>query len=93
MERIVDKMLAELQAQLAERRVTITLSPAARSWLAGRGYAPEFGARPLRRLILQEIGDVLTEEILFGRLSKGGSVQIGLKNKQLTYAYGPGKNN
>ncbi|MGV1100673.1 ATP-dependent Clp protease ATP-binding subunit ClpA [Thiovibrio sp. JS02] len=88
MERIVDKMIAELQAQLAERKVTISLAAGARSWLAGKGYAPEFGARPLRRLILQEIGDVLTEEILFGRLAKGGMVQIGLKNKQLTYRYG-----
>jgi len=89
MERIVDKMISELQIQLAERKVTITLTPAARSWLAEKGYAPEFGARPLRRLILQEIGDVLTEEILFGQLAKGGTVHVGLKNKKLTYRYEP----
>ncbi|MHB1014313.1 MAG: ATP-dependent Clp protease ATP-binding subunit ClpA, partial [Desulfurivibrionaceae bacterium] len=87
MERIVDKMIAELQVQLAERKVTISLSPAARTWLAARGYEPEFGARPLRRLILQEVGDALTEELLFGRLAKGGRVRIGVKGDRLTYVY------
>jgi ATP-dependent Clp protease ATP-binding subunit ClpA len=87
MERIVDKMIAELQVQLAERKVTISLSPAARTWLAAKGYEPEFGARPLRRLILQEVGDALTEELLFGRLAKGGSVRIGVKANALTYQY------
>ncbi|MFA7349023.1 MAG: hypothetical protein WCZ86_14815, partial [Desulfurivibrionaceae bacterium] len=87
MERIVDKMIAELQTQLAERKVTITLSGSARTWLAARGYEPEFGARPLRRLILQEVGDALTEELLFGRLAKGGSVRIGVKGDKLTYQY------
>jgi ATP-dependent Clp protease ATP-binding subunit ClpA len=87
MERIVDKMIVELQAQLAERKVTISLSPGARTWLAAKGYAPEFGARPLRRLILQEVGDALTEELLFGRLAKGGSVRIGVKGDKLTYLY------
>ncbi len=87
MERIVDKMIVELQAQLAERKVTISLSSSARTWLAARGYAPEFGARPLRRLILQEVGDALTEELLFGRLAKGGRVRIGVKGDRLTYMY------
>jgi len=87
MERIVDKMIVELQSQLAERKVTISLSPGARTWLATKGYEPEFGARPLRRLILQEVGDALTEELLFGRLVKGGSVRIGVKGDKLTYLY------
>jgi len=87
MERIVDKMIAELTTQLAERKVAIALSPTARTWLAAKGYAPEFGARPLRRLILQEIGDALTEELLFGRLNKGGKVKIGVKGDRLTYQY------
>ncbi|HIJ79000.1 MAG: ATP-dependent Clp protease ATP-binding subunit ClpA [Desulfobulbaceae bacterium] len=89
MERIVDKMVMELQAQLAERQVTITLTPGARSWLAGKGYDPAFGARPLRRLLMKEVGDVLTDEILFGQLSAGGAVQVGLKNKKLTFSYKP----
>ncbi|MBU3936411.1 MAG: ATP-dependent Clp protease ATP-binding subunit ClpA [Proteobacteria bacterium] len=87
MERIVDKMIVELQSQLAERKVTISLSSSARTWLAVKGFSPEFGARPLRRLILQEVGDALTEELLFGRLTKGGSVRIGVKANLLTYQY------
>jgi len=87
MERIVDKMVAELQDRLSERKVAISLSDSARSWLAEKGYEPEFGARPLRRLIMQEIGDTLSDEILFGRLAKGGTVRIGVKNKKLAYHY------
>ena len=58
-------MIAELQQQLNEKKVYITLSAAARSWLAQEGYVPAFGARPLRRLIMKEIGDILTEEIQY----------------------------
>jgi ATP-dependent Clp protease ATP-binding subunit ClpA len=86
-ERVVDKMVAELQQQLADKKVEISLSPAARSWLAKEGYEPAFGARPLRRLIMKEIGDVLTEEILFGNLTKGGKVKIGRKNDKTTFTY------
>jgi len=86
-ERVVDKMVGELQQQLADKKITIELSPAARSWLAREGYEPAFGARPLRRLIMKEIGDVLTEEILFGALSKGGRVKIGRKNNKTTFTY------
>ncbi|MFZ5775782.1 MAG: ATP-dependent Clp protease ATP-binding subunit ClpA [Thermodesulfobacteriota bacterium] len=87
MERIVDKMAAELSSQLAERKVAIELTPAARTWLAARGYEPEFGARPLRRLIMQEIGDALTEEILFGRLSKGGTARVSVRDRKLAYDF------
>jgi ATP-dependent Clp protease ATP-binding subunit ClpA len=86
-EQIVEKMVRELQEQLAEKKVAITLSKAARAWLADKGYDPDFGARPLRRLILQEIGDVLTEEILFGRLAKGGEAKIGIKAGKLDFAF------
>ena len=86
-ERVVDKMVGELQQQLVDKKITIELSPAARSWLAREGYEPAFGARPLRRLIMKEIGDVLTEEILFGALSKGGRVKIGRKNNKTTFSY------
>lgn len=89
MEKIVDKMVTELQLQLAEKKVTIILSNAARSWLAKKGYDPDYGARPLRRLIMQEIGDVMTEEILFGQLTKGGDAKVGLKNKKLVFSYRP----
>ena len=86
-EKVVDKMVGELQQQLAGKKVEISLSPAARSWLAKEGYDPAFGARPLRRLIMKEIGDVLTEEILFGSLIKGGKVKIGRKNDKTIFTY------
>jgi ATP-dependent Clp protease ATP-binding subunit ClpA len=86
-EQVVDKMVGELQQQLVDKKVEITLSPAARSWLAKEGYEPAFGARPLRRMIMKEIGDVLTEEILFGNLTKGGKVKIGRKNNKTTFSY------
>ena len=86
-EQVVDKLIKELQGQLADKKITITLSAPARSWLAQQGYDPDYGARPLRRLIMKEIGDVLAEEILFGTLSKGGEVKVGLKKKKLTFAF------
>jgi len=86
-EKIVDKMIRELQTQLSEKKVTISLTPAARRYLARHGYEPAYGARPLRRMIMKEIGDVLTEEILFGRLTKGGEVRIGRKNKTMTFRF------
>jgi ATP-dependent Clp protease ATP-binding subunit ClpA len=86
-ERIVGKMIRELESQLADKSVAITLTPAARKWLAEQGYDPAFGARPMRRLIMKEIGDVLTEEILFGKLSKGGKVQVGCSKGKITFEY------
>ena len=86
-EKVVDKLIGELQGQLAEKKVSIVLSPEARGWLAAKGYDPVYGARPLRRLIMKEIGDVLTEEILFGELSRGGEAGIGLADDKLTFGY------
>jgi ATP-dependent Clp protease ATP-binding subunit ClpA len=88
MAQVVDKFIAQLQASLAERKVTLSLAPAARSELARRGWDPLFGARPLGRLIETEIGNVLAEEMLFGRLTSGGRVRIGLKAGQLTFNFG-----
>jgi len=84
---VVNKLIAELQTQLSGKKIAITLSAEARSWLAERGYDSDFGARPLRRLLMKEVGDVLAEEILFGRLSNGGQVVIDLKKKKLTFAF------
>lgn len=75
-ERIVDKFIREMETQLREKKVQLELSPAARLWLAEKGYDPAFGARPLARLIQTEIKDVLADEILFGRLMQGGKVLI-----------------
>jgi len=86
-EKVVDKMIRELQAQLVNKKVTITLTPAARRWLAREGYNPGYGARPLRRLIMKEIGDRLTDEILFGSLSKGGIVKIGNRHGKMTFRF------
>ncbi|MFO7762076.1 MAG: ATP-dependent Clp protease ATP-binding subunit ClpA [Thermodesulfobacteriota bacterium] len=87
MEKIVDKMIFELEARLAERRVTISLTEEARSWLAVKGYDPDYGARPMRRLIMTELGDRLTDEILFGRLSQGGKVIIDRDEENFIFSY------
>lgn len=87
MESIVDKLIGELEQQLAEKKVSIKLTETARSWLATEGYDPDYGARPLRRLIMKEIGDVLTEQILFGELSKGGEATVDCKDDKLTFNY------
>ncbi|MCC6164971.1 MAG: ATP-dependent Clp protease ATP-binding subunit ClpA [Acidobacteria bacterium] len=84
-ETIVEKFVLQLEAQLAERRVAITLEPEARAWLAEKGYDPVFGARPLARVIQTEVRDPLTDEILFGRLEHGGLVTIGLVDDKLTF--------
>jgi ATP-dependent Clp protease ATP-binding subunit ClpA len=85
METIVEKFILELEAQLAERRVAITLAPEARAYLARKGYDPKYGARHLSRLIQTEVRDPLTEEILFGRLENGGTVTLGLGEDKLTF--------
>ena len=77
-ERIVDKFIVELEIQLEERDVTIELGLEARSWLAKKGYDPLYGARPLGRVIQEEVKKHLAEELLFGKLVKGGHVRIDL---------------
>ena len=86
-ERVVDKLIKELEGQLAEKRVSIRLTQAARAWLANKGYDPDYGARPLRRLIMNQIGDTLTDEILFGQLTRGGEALVDLQNDALSYTY------
>jgi ATP-dependent Clp protease ATP-binding subunit ClpA len=88
-ERVVDKFITELDAQLLARRVTIQLSPAARRWLAERGYDATFGARPMARLIQTEIKRVLADEMLFGRLKDGGRVEIDVGPEGLIFRYAP----
>jgi ATP-dependent Clp protease ATP-binding subunit ClpA len=76
MGRVVDKFVAEVAEQLRERRVALELSDAAREWLAAKGYDPVFGARPLARVIQTELKDKLADEVLFGRLARGGRVRV-----------------
>ncbi len=87
MHQVVDKFLGEIQEPLRTKGVRLTLSASAKSDLARRGYDPVFGARPLRRLIQNEISDVIAAEILFGSLKKGGTVQVGLRAGKLTFRF------
>jgi ATP-dependent Clp protease ATP-binding subunit ClpA len=89
METIVEKFVLELEAQLRERRVAFTLTPEARAHLAKKGYDPRYGARPLSRLIQTEVRDPLTDEILFGELENGGTVEIGFDGEKLTFKIDP----
>jgi ATP-dependent Clp protease ATP-binding subunit ClpA len=82
---VVDKFIAELASQLAERNVTVGLDDAARAHLAERGYDRDNGARPLARLIQDEIKRPLSDELIFGALAAGGHVQIGLTDDQLRF--------
>ena len=76
--RVVDKLIVELETQLDKNGVTIELEPAARNWIASRGYDKKMGARPMARVIQKHIKRPLAEELLFGKLSKGGHVCVSL---------------
>lgn len=86
-ERVVDKFMDEIEAQLRSRGVGLILTADARRWLAQNGYRPQFGARSIQRLIQAEIKDKLADELLFGRLSSGGSVRIELKNETMSFGF------
>jgi ATP-dependent Clp protease ATP-binding subunit ClpB len=73
---IVDIQLRVLQSRLAERKLTIRLTPAAREYLANKGYDPSFGARPLKRLIQREIQDALAMKLLSGEVGEGDTIEI-----------------
>jgi ATP-dependent Clp protease ATP-binding subunit ClpA len=83
--KVVDKFLIELEAQLEERRVALHVDEAARAWLAERGFDARMGARPMARTIQDYIKKPLAEELLFGRLEKGGVVRIGLRENSLSF--------
>ena len=87
METIVDKFILQLESQLSDRHVAMTLTAAARTWLATAGYDRVFGARPLARVIQKEVRDVLTDQILFGALEQGGTVTIGIADDRLSFTF------
>jgi len=89
MSQVVDKFIMELEAQLSDRNVTIELSETARKWLAEKGYDPTFGARPLARVIQEHIKKPLAEELLFGKLAKGGIVVVDIAEDAPTFSYPP----
>jgi len=85
--RVVEKFVMQLEAQLADRNVTIELSSAAKEWLSERGYDPLYGARPLARVIQETIKKPLAEELLFGKLVKGGAVKVTMKDGKLDFEF------
>jgi ATP-dependent Clp protease ATP-binding subunit ClpA len=87
--RVVDKFIAELQERLDKQKVTLSVTPAAKKWLAEHGHDPRFGARPLGRLIENEIARVLADEVLFGKLTKGGKAVADLDGDKLAFSYEP----
>ncbi|MBI2392206.1 MAG: ATP-dependent Clp protease ATP-binding subunit ClpA [Deltaproteobacteria bacterium] len=84
---IVDKFIGELDAQMSDRKATIQVTDAARKWLADKGYDPEMGARPLARVIQNEVKKKLTDELLFGALEHGGEALVDVKDGQLSFSF------
>ena len=80
---VVEKFVLQLEAQLMDRNVTIELTPAAAAWLADKGYDDKMGARPLARVIQEHIKKPLAEELLFGKLAKGGVVKVAVKDGKI----------
>ncbi|HLY54235.1 MAG TPA: AAA family ATPase, partial [Stellaceae bacterium] len=87
--RVVDKFVLQLEVQLADRNVTIELDEAARKWLGEKGYDKLYGARPLARVVQESVKKPLAEELLFGKLSKGGIVQVTVKDGKLDFTITP----
>jgi len=85
--RVVDKFVLQLEEQLADRNVQIVLDDAAREWLGNKGYDKLFGARPLARVIQEHVKKPLAEELLFGKLVKGGVVKVSVKDNKLDFAF------
>ncbi|MDA8050213.1 MAG: ATP-dependent Clp protease ATP-binding subunit ClpA [Rhodospirillales bacterium] len=85
--RVVEKFVMQLEAQLADRNVTIELSSAAKEWLAEKGYDRLYGARPLARVIQEHIKKPLAEELLFGKLARGGAVKVTLEGGALAFEF------
>ncbi|WP_439539742.1 ATP-dependent Clp protease ATP-binding subunit ClpA [Sphingomonas sp.] len=88
-ERVVEKFILQLELQLADRNVHISLDDEAKAWLTERGYDKLYGARPMGRLIQEKIKQPLAEELLFGKLVHGGEVEVKLKDNALTFAITP----
>ena len=87
--RVVDKFVLQLEAQLSDRNVTISLTEQAADWLVEKGYSPEFGARPLARVIQENIKKPLADELLFGKLAKGGHVKIIVVDDKIDFDLTP----
>jgi len=84
---VVDKFIVELETQLMEKKVEIEIDNEARQCLAEKGYDSKMGARPMARLIQEKIRRALAEELLFGRLSKGGFVTVGISDDEICFGF------
>ncbi|TDK33162.1 ATP-dependent Clp protease ATP-binding subunit ClpA [Luteimonas terrae] len=82
--RVVDKFMIELEAQLHDKNVSLSATPAARDWMAQHGFDPQMGARPMSRVIQDKVKRRLADELLFGKLANGGRVSIDVKDGELT---------
>jgi ATP-dependent Clp protease ATP-binding subunit ClpC len=82
---IVDLLKKDLEKRLADRKVTLELTEAAKSWLAREGYDPSYGARPLRRAIQRHVENPLSKKILNGEFSEGDTVLVDLSNEELVF--------
>ncbi len=87
MEHVVDKFVAQLAASLEDKKVHIVLTSKAKAWFATKGYDPIYGARPLQRLLRTELEDALAQELLFGKLTKGGIATIDVKKDALHFSF------
>jgi ATP-dependent Clp protease ATP-binding subunit ClpA len=88
---VVDKFIAEIQVQLEKQNVSLSITEAAKDWFAERGYDKTMGARPMGRLIREQLKEKLADELLFGGLENGGSVEVVIKNKELALKITPTK--
>lgn len=84
---VVDKFIVELQVQLDARGVSLEVDEDARHWLANKGYDKAMGARPMGRVIQEQLKKPLANELLFGSLVDGGTVKVSLKKGELKFAY------
>jgi ATP-dependent Clp protease ATP-binding subunit ClpA len=87
--RVVEKFILQLELQLADREVHISLDDEAKAWLTERGYDKLYGARPMGRLIQEKVKQPLAEELLFGKLVHGGEVKVRLKDGALAFEIVP----
>ncbi|RMD75270.1 MAG: ATP-dependent Clp protease ATP-binding subunit ClpA, partial [Lentisphaerae bacterium] len=87
--KVVDKFIGETEQRLKERRITLHVTSSARDWFAKHGFDPHFGARPIAKLIHREIFEKVVDEILFGKLTQGGSVRVHARNDKLIVSCKP----
>ena len=85
--KVVDKFLSELETQLKDKKINLSVSEGARRWLSQKGYDPAYGARPMARTINEEIKKKILDEILFGKLQNGGTISIDEKNSALVFEF------